>query len=90
MSLCYILKASLALRLVSVSIHTVVMGLLLRLISRKNIDIGSDFKKIKRCLDHDDVDFKSLGKTKILGTCKYVIFLPYFKLLSKSDAHSFI
>lgn len=65
-------------------------GSLTRLISRKNIDIGSDFKKKKRCLEHDDVDFKSLGKTKILGTCKYVIFLPYFKLLSKSDAHSFI
>lgn len=64
-------------------------GSLTRLISRKNIDIGSDFKKIKRCFDHDDVDFKSFRRTKILGKCNDVcIFLPYFKLWSKSDAHS--
>lgn len=50
-------------------------GSLTRLISRENIDIGSDFKNIKRCFDHDDVDFKRFRKTKILGTCMYFFSL---------------
>lgn len=50
-------------------------GSLTRLISRENIDNGSDFKNIKRCFDHDDVDFKSFRKTKILGTCMYFFSL---------------
>lgn len=65
-------------------------GFFIWLIFWKNIDIGLDFKKKKCCFEYDDVDFKSFGKIKILGICKYVIFFFYFKLLSKSDVYSFI
>lgn len=84
MSLCYILKASLALRLVSVSKHTVVMGLLLAWYPGKISISVQILRKLNAALTMMTSILRDSGKPRYM----YVFFLPNFKLWSKSDAHS--